>query len=237
MNERYYAAGIGRFLTKDAVLGALNDTQSLNKYAYALGDPVNLKDDGGLYAMPANYSDADPNVQSYSVQRQNSFSKGAAAQKSYTHIEYKVFYNEGEDPSISLLGSKYRINGSKVKTSGLDFELVGLQLISRETGIAKISGEYAYGSWNVNAPHANLDLGVVISPKVKVSAYSKVSLVEFGGSGYIPLPLTRHKLEVGCSIDLFSVGGGLDLNLRENEKRIKLGLHYGIGADLILGIK
>jgi RHS repeat-associated protein len=79
LNERYYAAGIGRFLTKDAVLGALNDTQSLNKYAYALGDPVNLKDDGGLYAMPANYSDADPNVQSYSVQRQNSFSKGAAS--------------------------------------------------------------------------------------------------------------------------------------------------------------
>ena len=79
MNERYYAAGIGRFLTKDAVLGDLNDTQSLNKYAYALGDPVNLKDDGGLYAMPANYSDADPNVQSYSVQRQNNFSKGAAS--------------------------------------------------------------------------------------------------------------------------------------------------------------
>ena len=61
------------------MLGDLNDTQSLNKYAYALGDPVNLKDDGGLYAMPANYSDADPNVQSYSVQRQNSFSKGAAS--------------------------------------------------------------------------------------------------------------------------------------------------------------
>jgi RHS repeat-associated protein len=78
LNERYYAAGIGRFLTKDPVIDLAN-TQSLNRYAYALGDPVNLKDDGGLYAMPADYSKVDPNVQSYSVQRQNNFSKGAAS--------------------------------------------------------------------------------------------------------------------------------------------------------------
>ena len=97
LNERYYAAGIGRFLTKDPIIDLVN-TQSLNRYAYALGDPVNLKDDGGLYAMPANYSDADPNVQSYSVQRE---AANQIAFSDWEPLEYKKWQYRYENSNPS----------------------------------------------------------------------------------------------------------------------------------------
>lgn len=47
LNSRYYAAGIGRFLTRDSVLGHLRSPQTLNRYAYCGGDPVNHVDPDG----------------------------------------------------------------------------------------------------------------------------------------------------------------------------------------------
>jgi len=51
LNTRYYAAGIGRFLTKDDVLGDTTNSKSLNRYAYAEGDPVNKVDPDGQVAI------------------------------------------------------------------------------------------------------------------------------------------------------------------------------------------
>ena len=47
LNARYYNAGIGRFLTKDTFKGRANDPQSLNRYAYAHGNPVSFVDPTG----------------------------------------------------------------------------------------------------------------------------------------------------------------------------------------------
>lgn len=47
LQSRYYAAGIGRFLTKDSVLGNDANPKTLNRYAYAEGDPVNKVDPSG----------------------------------------------------------------------------------------------------------------------------------------------------------------------------------------------
>lgn len=47
LNARYYAAGIGRFLTKDTFKGVATYPGSLNRYAYCEGDPVNLVDYDG----------------------------------------------------------------------------------------------------------------------------------------------------------------------------------------------
>lgn len=47
LNARYYAAGIGRFLTKDTWKGESTDPQTLNRYSYALGDPINFVDHSG----------------------------------------------------------------------------------------------------------------------------------------------------------------------------------------------
>jgi RHS repeat-associated protein len=51
-NNRYYTNAYGRFMTPDPYTnsGRLNDPQSWNRYAYALGDPTNRHDPTGLVA-------------------------------------------------------------------------------------------------------------------------------------------------------------------------------------------
>ncbi len=45
---RYHAPGLGRFMSADLWIGSMNAPQSLNRYAYAMDDPVNLVDPLGL---------------------------------------------------------------------------------------------------------------------------------------------------------------------------------------------
>lgn len=45
---RFYSAGLGRFLSTDPVGGRLDTPQSINRYAYVGGDPVNRTDPSGL---------------------------------------------------------------------------------------------------------------------------------------------------------------------------------------------
>ncbi len=50
--QRYYAAGLGRFMTVDPDEGRPNakDPSSWNRYTYGANDPANLNDKQGLYA-------------------------------------------------------------------------------------------------------------------------------------------------------------------------------------------
>jgi len=50
-NFRYYASGQGRFMSADLMSGQLLSPQSLNRYSYAVADPVNLVDQLGLDDM------------------------------------------------------------------------------------------------------------------------------------------------------------------------------------------
>ncbi len=49
---RYYSARLGRFLSADPLAGAVNDPQSLNRYAYVSNNPVNFIDPLGLVNIP-----------------------------------------------------------------------------------------------------------------------------------------------------------------------------------------
>jgi len=51
IRARYYSAKRGRFLTKDPLTGTDGDPQSLNRYIYALNNPVRLIDISGLSAQ------------------------------------------------------------------------------------------------------------------------------------------------------------------------------------------
>ena len=51
MRARYYRADVGRFLSLDALKGAPNNPQTLNRYAYATGNPVMLVDPSGLCSL------------------------------------------------------------------------------------------------------------------------------------------------------------------------------------------
>ena len=44
MRARYYATEIQRFLSLDPVLGSVSDSQSLNRYAFCVNDPINRID-------------------------------------------------------------------------------------------------------------------------------------------------------------------------------------------------
>ena len=44
MRARYYNPQIKRFINRDIIDGSITDSQSLNKYSYVQGNPVNLID-------------------------------------------------------------------------------------------------------------------------------------------------------------------------------------------------
>lgn len=48
IRARYYAPELGRFITKDPLIGKDRDSQSLNRYVYALNNPLRLIDISGL---------------------------------------------------------------------------------------------------------------------------------------------------------------------------------------------
>ena len=50
MRARYYEAGVGRFLNKDPLDGALGNAQSQNRYSYSLNNPELFADSSGLKA-------------------------------------------------------------------------------------------------------------------------------------------------------------------------------------------
>ncbi|MEY2493785.1 MAG: hypothetical protein QOJ45_277 [Verrucomicrobiota bacterium] len=53
MRARYYSPLIKRFINQDSVLGSINSSASLNRFAYANGDPASLIDPFGLCAEKA----------------------------------------------------------------------------------------------------------------------------------------------------------------------------------------
>ena len=48
MRARYYNTDIRRFINQDIITGSIGNSQSLNRYAYVQGNPVNYNDPFGL---------------------------------------------------------------------------------------------------------------------------------------------------------------------------------------------
>ena len=48
MRQRYYNSTIKRFINQDVLIGEIHNSQSLNRYAYVQGNPVNYTDPFGL---------------------------------------------------------------------------------------------------------------------------------------------------------------------------------------------
>lgn len=53
LRARWYAPGIGRFLTRDPFEGVTDDPLTLNRYAYAIGNPVLYVDPDGNHVQLA----------------------------------------------------------------------------------------------------------------------------------------------------------------------------------------
>ena len=48
MRQRYYDTDIKRFINQDVLTGETTESQSLNRYAYVQGNPINYNDPFGL---------------------------------------------------------------------------------------------------------------------------------------------------------------------------------------------
>jgi len=54
MRARFYSAAMKRFVNQDVLLGNLSEGQTLNRFAFVTGQPVNLVDPFGLESRPLN---------------------------------------------------------------------------------------------------------------------------------------------------------------------------------------
>jgi RHS repeat-associated protein len=45
MRARYYSPDLKRFVYQDVLVGAISDSQSLNRYAYTNGNPIFMEED------------------------------------------------------------------------------------------------------------------------------------------------------------------------------------------------
>ncbi|WP_353573397.1 RHS repeat-associated core domain-containing protein, partial [Candidatus Albibeggiatoa sp. nov. BB20] len=48
MRARFYSPDLRRFINQDILLGGIENGQSLNRYAYVMGDPIKYNDPFGL---------------------------------------------------------------------------------------------------------------------------------------------------------------------------------------------
>jgi RHS repeat-associated protein len=62
---RYYSPQLRRFINQDVILGSVSIAASLNRYAYANGNPVNANDPFGLMASDQNPSGWNPQLQPF----------------------------------------------------------------------------------------------------------------------------------------------------------------------------
>ncbi|MBK8129277.1 MAG: RHS repeat-associated core domain-containing protein [bacterium] len=53
-NARFYAPGLGRFLSADSIVPNPTNPQSLNRYSYVLNSPVNFTDPTGHFCVNRN---------------------------------------------------------------------------------------------------------------------------------------------------------------------------------------
>ncbi|NLW88838.1 MAG: PKD domain-containing protein [Clostridiaceae bacterium] len=57
MRARYYNADIKRFINQDVIIGNVSESQSMNRYSYVQGNPINALDPFGLFFMKITKED------------------------------------------------------------------------------------------------------------------------------------------------------------------------------------
>lgn len=58
MRARYYSPDLKRFINRDIATGDINDSQTLNRYAYVTGNPISYIDPFELSEDPASKWDS-----------------------------------------------------------------------------------------------------------------------------------------------------------------------------------
>jgi len=185
LNARYYAAGIGRFLTKDSIV--INKVpKTLNLYAFVGGDPVNAYDPSGLI-MEGNLDEGGAGYYSTTKQKNNSNIGDSAAS-----VVESTTYSAGEQlakvapPIVSHIAYNVTRSGAKqiiVKSA------IGLAKVSEFFKVLGVVGtafslhDDLYGGYSLSSKigRTSLDLvtavGLVIITSEFVTAAAPVIVI------------------------------------------------------------
>jgi RHS repeat-associated protein len=111
--DRYYGSNMGRMMSPDPMGGDMTSPQSLNKYAYALNNPLTNTDPTGLYVCASGQDcsafekalDALRNSKNGDVARAAG-AYGALGDKNGVTVGFADLSNQGEDGKVtSTLGA------------------------------------------------------------------------------------------------------------------------------------
>ena len=144
MRARYYDAGNHRFLSTDAYPATLHNPQTLNRYVYALNDPVSKLDPSGLCSEENN---ANSNLENWIKAGENAWNNidqgSSFIDKYWTIIQSPALLNKNYEAIVDL------VDKSKVvKVMGVFTDIIGL--IDNLTQINNDSKEGNIGGavWN-----------------------------------------------------------------------------------------
>ena len=121
---RYYSSSMGRFMSPDPTGGLLANPQTLNKYAYAVNNPLSFVDPTGLWhcawnAVSGDGSDKDDTEANGGASSSDCFSQGGEAWESDPEDGMDLSYN-GADTSAPDLSGTSLVPASNVPGSNDD---------------------------------------------------------------------------------------------------------------------
>ena len=160
MRARYYSPELKRFINADVVSGEIANSPTLNRYAYANGNPISNVDPLGLSAERGTWLDdirnGDGTYSFYDNRRHNP--------NSVFHEQIISF--SGSGPSASLTDGNFTLGSLQfnVITGGWEFEYVDLSLLDFLS--LELSGGLNNGNFDLSAmasiysPSITIDVGI-----------------------------------------------------------------------------
>jgi RHS repeat-associated protein len=92
-NARYYDPGLGRFVNADTVVPDPGNPQALNRYVYAINNPLRYNDPSGHYACEDAYGDCKPPR----IVEREEYNKHIQSLANYFGMEEEVFRQYNPD--------------------------------------------------------------------------------------------------------------------------------------------
>jgi RHS repeat-associated protein len=149
MRARYYSPSMKRFINADVIAGAISNAITLNRFAYANGNPVSFVDPFGLTTVAIFFggeTDLDPTDDyEFSGSGGGSSSSGYG----YSGYGYSGYGCSGYDSGVSSGGSYHNYlvrNG----TANYDASLGGYHYQGTSTSFSNISQYYVPGAVSVD---------------------------------------------------------------------------------------